>query len=62
MTRRSRPTWLGMKQPDGSVKSEPTMDVENVAQAVVYMDSLPLDANVPFITVMASSMPYIRRG
>jgi len=52
----------GMKQPDGSVKSEPTMDVENVAQAVVYMDSLPLDANVPFITVMASSMPYIGRG
>ena len=52
----------GMKQPDGSVKSEPTMDVENVARAVVYMDSLPLDANVPFITVMASSMPYIGRG
>jgi len=38
------------------------MDVENVAQAVVYMDSLTLDANVPFITVMASSMPYIGRG
>ncbi len=52
----------GMKQADGSTKPEPTMDVENVAQAVVYMDSLPLDANVPFITVMASSMPYIGRG
>ena len=38
------------------------MDVENVAQAVVYMDSLPLDANVPFITVMASAMPFIGRG
>ena len=52
----------GMKQPDGSVQPEPTMDVDNVARAVVYMDSLPLDANVPFITVMASSMPYIGRG
>ena len=52
----------GAKQADGSIKPEPTMDVENVAQAVVYMDSLPLDANVPFITVMASSMPFIGRG
>ena len=52
----------GMKQADGSTKPEPTMDVENVAQAVLYMDSLPLDANVPFITVMASSMPFIGRG
>ena len=52
----------GMKQADGSVRPEPTMDVENVAQAVLYMDSLPLDANVPFITVMASSMPFIGRG
>lgn len=52
----------GMKQADGSVKPEPTMDLENVARAVVYMDSLPLTANVPFITVMASSMPYIGRG
>ena len=52
----------GAKQADGSTKPEPTMDVENVAQAVLYMDSLPLDANVPFLTVMASSMPYIGRG
>ena len=52
----------GVPQPDGTRKAEPTMDVENVAQAVVYMDSLPLDANVPFITVMASSMPFIGRG
>ena len=52
----------GMKQADGSVKPEPTMDVANVARAVVYMDSLALDANVPFITVMASSMPFIGRG
>ena len=52
----------GAKQADGSLKPEPTMDVQNVANAVLYMDSMPLDANVPFITVMASSMPYIGRG
>ena len=44
------------------MKPEPTMDVENVAGAVAYTDSLPPDANVPFITVMASSMPDIGRG
>jgi hypothetical protein len=38
------------------------MDVQHVAQAIVYMASLPLDANVPFITVMATQMPYIGRG
>lgn len=52
----------GMPQPDGSIRPEPTMAVENVARAVVYMDSLPLDANVPFLTVMASSMPFMGRG
>ena len=52
----------GVQQPDGSLKPEPTMAVENVARAVVYMDSLPLDANVPFLTVMASSMPFMGRG
>lgn len=39
----------GVKQADSSVKAEPTMDVENVARTVLYMDSLPLDANVPFL-------------
>ena len=52
----------GMPQPDGSIRPEPTMAVGNVARAVVYMDSLPLDANVPFLTVMASSMPFMGRG
>jgi NAD(P)-dependent dehydrogenase (short-subunit alcohol dehydrogenase family) len=52
----------GMPQPDGSVKAEPTMDVQAVVDAVCYMASLPLDANVPFITVMASEMPFIGRG
>ena len=52
----------GVPQADGSVKPEPTMNVDHVGQAVVYMDSLPLDANVQFITVMATQMPFIGRG
>ena len=52
----------GVPQADGSVVPEPTMDVNNVARAVLYMASLPLDANVQFMTVMASKMPFIGRG
>ena len=52
----------GVPQPNGSVEVEPTMDVENVARAVVYMASLPLDANVMFLTVMATKMPFVGRG
>ncbi len=52
----------GVPQADGSMAVEPTMDVEHVARAVAYMASLPLDANVQFITVMATHMPYIGRG
>ena len=52
----------GVMQADGSVRPEPLMDVEHVAKAVVYMASLPLDANVQFMTVMATNMPYIGRG
>jgi NAD(P)-dependent dehydrogenase (short-subunit alcohol dehydrogenase family) len=52
----------GVPQADGSMKAEPRMDVDHVGQAVVYMDSLPLDANVQFITVMATKMPFIGRG
>lgn len=52
----------GVRQADGSLKEEPTMDVDNVVRAVLYMDSLPLDANVQFMTVMASKMPFIGRG
>ena len=62
LTRMTARMGEGMPQPDGSVRPEPTMDVENVARAVVYMDSLPLDANVPFLTVMASGMPFFGRG
>ena len=43
-------------------QSEPRMDLKHVAGAVVYMANLPLDANVQFITVMATNMPYIGRG
>jgi NAD(P)-dependent dehydrogenase (short-subunit alcohol dehydrogenase family) len=52
----------GVMQANGSVAAEPTMDAEHVARAVVYMASLPLDANVQFITVMATKMPFIGRG
>ncbi|MBM3839078.1 MAG: SDR family oxidoreductase [Verrucomicrobia bacterium] len=52
----------GVRQADGSIKAEPTMDVDHAARAVVYMASLPLDANVPFLTVMATQMPYMGRG
>ena len=52
----------GVLQANGTIAVEPTIDVEHVARAIVYMASLPLDANVPFITVMATKMPYIGRG
>jgi NAD(P)-dependent dehydrogenase (short-subunit alcohol dehydrogenase family) len=52
----------GVPQPNGEILVEPTMDVNNVARAVVYMASLPLDANVLFLTVMASKMPFVGRG
>ncbi len=52
----------GVPQPNGTVVPEPTMDVENVARAVVLMAGLPLDANVQFLTVMATKMPFVGRG
>ncbi|MBI3825931.1 MAG: SDR family oxidoreductase [Candidatus Rokubacteria bacterium] len=52
----------GVLQPNGSIEVEPTMDVDNVARAIVYMASLPLDANVQFLTVMATKMPFVGRG
>ena len=52
----------GVPQADGSVAPEPTFDVKHVADAVLYMAGLPLDANVQFLTVMATKMPYIGRG
>lgn len=52
----------GMPQANGTMAPEPTMDVEIVARTVVHMASLPLDANVQFVTVMATKMPFIGRG
>jgi NAD(P)-dependent dehydrogenase (short-subunit alcohol dehydrogenase family) len=52
----------GLQQAHGVVAVEPTMEVEQVARAVVYMASLPLDANVQFMTIMATKMPFIGRG
>ncbi|ONI84857.1 3-oxoacyl-ACP reductase [Saccharothrix sp. ALI-22-I] len=52
----------GVLQADGSIAAEPTMDVAHVADAVRYMVELPLDANVQFMTVMATTMPLVGRG
>jgi len=52
----------GVPQANGTVMPEPTMDVQHVADAVLYMANLPLEANVQFMTVMATKMPYVGRG
>ncbi len=52
----------GVAQANGSVLVEPRMDVRHVADAVLFMANLPLDANVEFMTVMATKMPFIGRG
>jgi NAD(P)-dependent dehydrogenase (short-subunit alcohol dehydrogenase family) len=52
----------GTAQADGSTKSEPTMNVESVGETIAYMDSLPMDSNALFVTVMATKMPYVGRG
>ena len=52
----------GVPQADGSVKVEPVMDVDHVADAVLHMANLPLTANIPFLTIMARDMPFVGRG
>ena len=52
----------GILQADGTVRAEPTLDVAEVGRAVLYMASLPLDANVSTMTVMATKMPFVGRG
>ena len=52
----------GVPQANGSILVEPRMDVRNVAEAVLFMANMPLDANVQFMTVMATAMPFIGRG
>jgi len=52
----------GVPQANGEIAIEPLMDVQHVASAVVYMAGLPLDANVQFMTIMATKMPFVGRG
>jgi NADP-dependent 3-hydroxy acid dehydrogenase YdfG len=52
----------GVPQANGQIAVEPLMDVAHVASAVAYMASLPLDANVQFLTIMARDMPFVGRG
>jgi NAD(P)-dependent dehydrogenase (short-subunit alcohol dehydrogenase family) len=52
----------GQLQPDGQIRPEPRMDVEHVAQAIVFMAGLPLESNVQFMTIMATKMPFVGRG
>jgi NADP-dependent 3-hydroxy acid dehydrogenase YdfG len=61
-TTRNEDTARGRLQATGGVVAEPRIDVEHVARGVVYMATLPLEANVQFMTVMATKMPYIGRG
>jgi len=62
LTEMSAPMQQGVLQANGETVVEPTMDVGNVARAVMHMASLPLDANVLFMTVMATKMPFVGRG
>lgn len=52
----------GVPQADGSIRAEPVMEVEHVADAVLHIARLPLSVNIPFLTIMARDMPYIGRG
>jgi NAD(P)-dependent dehydrogenase (short-subunit alcohol dehydrogenase family) len=62
LTEMARPMTVGVPQANGSIAAEAVMDVERVADAVLHMASLPLDANVLFMTVMATKMPFVGRG
>ncbi|MSO22075.1 MAG: SDR family oxidoreductase [Acidobacteria bacterium] len=52
----------GVHQADGSIKPEPLMDVQHVADAVLHMASLPLESNIQYLTIMATKMPFVGRG
>lgn len=62
LTEMAQPMTKGVRQANGEIAVEPTMDVAHVASAVLYMAELPLSANVQFMTVMASAMPFVGRG
>ena len=52
----------GIIQPNGEMMVEPRMNVQDVADAIVFMSKLPLDSNVQFMTIMATKMPFVGRG
>jgi NAD(P)-dependent dehydrogenase (short-subunit alcohol dehydrogenase family) len=58
----TKPIAAGARQADGSVRPEPTFDPQHAAEAVLFMAGLPLDANVQFLTITATTMPFIGRG
>ena len=62
LTDMARVMSTGMPQPDGNIRSEATMDVAHVASSILHIANLPLDANVQFMTLMATKMPFIGRG
>ena len=62
LTDMTRVSSAGQLQPGGQVVPEPRMDVEHVAQAIVFMAGLPLESNVQFMTIMATKMPFVGRG
>ncbi len=62
LTERTVRMTKGVPQADGTTKIEPVMTAEQVASAVLYMDSLPLETNVQFMTIMATKMPFVGRG
>ncbi|MDA8873304.1 SDR family oxidoreductase [Alphaproteobacteria bacterium] len=62
LTNMAQAMTTGMPQPDGTIRPEATMDVTHVASSVLHMANLPLDANIQFMTVMATKMPFLGRG
>jgi NAD(P)-dependent dehydrogenase (short-subunit alcohol dehydrogenase family) len=62
LTEMAMPMTKGVPQADGTIKVEPVMDVNHVANMVVHMANLPLEANVQFVTIMATKMPLVGRG
>ena len=62
LTEMAKPMTTGVPQANGSIVTEPTMDVFHVADAVIHMAGLPLGTNVLFMTVMANNMPFVGRG
>jgi NAD(P)-dependent dehydrogenase (short-subunit alcohol dehydrogenase family) len=62
LTEMAAPMTKGVPQADGSMRVEPVMDVQHVAQMVLHMANLPLESNVQFVTIMATKMPFVGRG